>query len=66
MHPKTLFKWVKHGCRSVVNGKRIQLEAIFQGRMLYTSREAYSRFLVALNKDPSPPTRSRRRPKRRK
>lgn len=64
--PKTAWKYYKRGCRSLVNGKRIFLEAVFQGNALYTTREAYVRFLAAINADPNPPTRSRRRPSRRK
>jgi len=61
----TAKRWYRNGFRSPVNGMRIKLEALFQGRVLYTSREAYARFLVAVNIDPNPPTRSRRRPRRR-
>lgn len=64
--PGTAWKYYKRGCRSIVNGKRFFLEAIFQGKALYTSREAYQRFLLAINSEPNPPTRSRRRPRRRK
>ena len=61
----TAKRWYRSGFRSPVNGLRIKLEALFQGRVLYTSREAYARFLVAVNVDPATPTRSRRRPRRR-
>jgi hypothetical protein len=62
---ETAKRWYRVGFRSPVNGLRIKLEALFQGRVLYTSRDAYARFLVAVNQDPNPPTRSRRRPRAR-
>lgn len=64
-HPKTAWKWAKHGTRSRVNGEIHKLETLFQGSMLYTSAPAYRRFLIAMNAKPSPRVRQRRRVGRR-
>ena len=59
VHPYTVRRWFKSGVRSPINGLRIKLEAIYQGRTLCTSREAFMRFLRAINAEPVKPRRRR-------
>lgn len=65
-HPRTAWKWVAHGTRSRINGMVHKLEAVFQGSVLFTSRAAYRRFLIALNREPDGPKPKRKRPRSRK
>lgn len=46
---ETLRNWALKGVKSRHTGKVVQLEAIYIGAILYSSREAYSRFLDRLN-----------------
>lgn len=48
-HPTTVAKWITDGFRSQVTGGLVQLEGCYIGRELFTSREAYQRFLKKLN-----------------
>jgi hypothetical protein len=50
---KTLYRWHAKGLRVRSNGRRrkrlVRLEAIYEGGVLTTSREAVKRFLCRLN-----------------
>lgn len=46
--PRTLWRWAQRGC----GNPRVYLELIRVGGKTYTSREAVSRFLAALNRKP--------------
>lgn len=64
--PRTAWKWYAYGARSRINGMVVKLEAVFQGSILFTSRAAYRRFLVALNKEPDGPKPKKKRSRIRK
>lgn len=49
IHPETLKRWCTHGHRSPVNGLIVILPSLFEGRTRCTSKEAYARFLIAVN-----------------
>lgn len=61
-HPDTVYRWSKKGLRSRVNRRIIKLETVYDGRFLCTSKEAYFRFLEALNEPPPQKKRARRKP----
>lgn len=46
---ETLNDWAKHGLKSPVTGKRVQLEVIYRGTVLCTSHAALRRFHMELN-----------------
>lgn len=51
----TVFRWVTAGCCNVA-GQRVKLEAIRAGGRWLTSREAVTRFAIALTGEDAPQT----------
>lgn len=46
---QTLVRWALHGCESRATREVVKLEAIYIGAQLYSSAEAYGRFIDRLN-----------------
>lgn len=47
LHPATMTKWIRYGCRSVT-GQVVKLEAVRLGSRWFVSMEAVARFTAAL------------------
>lgn len=48
-HINTLRQWIEVGVRSRVTNEVIQMEAIYEGREMVSTKQAYDRFLKKLN-----------------
>jgi len=47
--PNTIRKWITEGCASKATGETVRLEHVQIGGRIYTSVEAYSRYIAKLS-----------------